>query len=69
MEYGLPAVLLYVWIFLTGDRTRLQGALVVPSIVLLLLAGGYQEFAPVLIPILLLICVARLQPSAAGAAP
>jgi O-antigen ligase len=64
LEYGLPAVVLYVAIFLTAQRTKLQGALVVPCLVLVLLAGGYQEFAPVLFPILLLLCVARLRPSA-----
>jgi hypothetical protein len=66
LEYGLPAVIVYVSIFLTAQRTRLQSALVVPSIVLVLLAGGYQEFAPVLFPILLLICIARLTPHETG---
>jgi hypothetical protein len=63
LEYGLPAVVLYVALFLTAERTRLQSALVVPAIVLLLLTGGYQEFAPILFPISLLICVARLRPA------
>jgi len=64
LEYGMPAVVLYVAIFLSAQRTKLQGALVVPCLVLVLLAGGYQEFAPVLFPILLLICIARLRPAA-----
>jgi len=64
LEYGVPAVVLYVAIFLSAQRTKLQGALVVPCLVLVLLAGGYQEFAPVLFPILLLICIARLRPAA-----
>jgi hypothetical protein len=67
LEYGLPAVILYGMLFLVGDRTRLQSALVLPSLVLVLFAGGYQEFAPVLFPILLLICIARLRPSAPAA--
>jgi hypothetical protein len=63
LEFGLPAVLLHFSLFLTAGRTRLQSALLVPSLVLVLIAGGYQEFAPVLFPIFLLICIARLRPS------
>jgi hypothetical protein len=64
LEYGMPAVLLYLALFLNAQRTRLQGALVFPCLVLLLIAGGYQEFAPVLFPVMLLICIARLRPAA-----
>jgi hypothetical protein len=67
LEFGLPAVLLYMSLFFTATRTRLQGALLVPSVVLVVFAGGYQEFAPVLFPIFLLVCVARLRPSGAFA--
>jgi hypothetical protein len=63
LEYGLPALLLYVAIFLTGERTRIQAVMVPPAIVLVMLTGGYQEFAPVLFPVLLLIAVARLRPA------
>jgi hypothetical protein len=62
IEYGFPALLTYVFLFILGRRTVLQGALLVPGIVLLLFAGGYQQFPPVLFPILLIISVAQLRP-------
>lgn len=62
-EYGVPALLVYVLLFLLGHRTHIQRALTAPALVLLLLTGGYQQFPPILFFILLLLCVARLAPA------
>lgn len=64
LEYGLPALVAYLSLFLLNERTRAQRALVVPGMVLFLFAGGYQQFPPILFLILLLLCVARLRPAA-----
>jgi hypothetical protein len=61
VEYGIPGLLLYLTLIFTAERTRLQKAIMLPCTVLLLFTGGYQEFAPVLFPVFLLICVARLK--------
>lgn len=59
LEYGLPAFVLYLLFLLEGGgRSRTQKALLVPVLILLLLDGGYQQFAPVLFPAMLLIMVA-----------
>jgi hypothetical protein len=63
MEFGIPGLLLYFSLFIKAARTQLQSAMLVPALVLIIFAGGYQEFAPVLFPIFLLICVARLRPA------
>lgn len=63
-EYGLPALLAYVCLFLFGEKTHVQRALTAPALVLLLLTGGYQQFPPILFFIGLLLCVARLTPAA-----
>lgn len=60
LEYGLPAFILYLSFLLAGGaRSRTQKALLVPVLILLLLDGGYQQFAPVLFPAMLLIMVAN----------
>lgn len=64
LEYGVPALICYVSLLVIADRTPLQRALVVPCIVLLLFTGSYSQFPPILFFMLLLISVARLQPSA-----
>lgn len=64
LEYGFPALIAYVLLFVLGRRTIVQRALVVPCVVLFFLGGGYQQFPPILFLVLLLICVARLRPSA-----
>lgn len=69
MEYGLPALVAYVSLYIVGQRTRTQGALVVPALLLIFITGGYQQFPPVLFPVLLLIGVARLRPDLDVAAP
>jgi len=63
LEYGLPALIAYLSLFLLNRRTPTQAALVFPAMVLFLFAGGYQQFPPVLFLILLILCVARLTPS------
>ncbi len=64
VEYGLPALLTYVALFFRAERTRNQAALVVPVLVLFFFTGGYQQFPPVLFPVLLVILVARLRAGA-----
>jgi len=61
LEYGLPLLILYVSLFAAAARTRMQGALFVPAMALFLFTGGYQQFPPVLFPVLLIVCVARLR--------
>jgi len=63
LEYGVPALVAYVLLFVVGRRTALQSALVLPAIVLFLFTGGYQQFPPMIFMVLLLISIARLTPS------
>ena len=63
LEYGLPCFMLYVWFLVTGRKTSTQISLVAPILVLLLLAGGYQQFPPVLFPAMLLMMTADLVPA------
>jgi len=60
IEYGFPVLILYVSLFLTGRRTPRQSVLVPPVLVLLMLAGGYQQFGPVVYLMALLICTVSL---------
>lgn len=66
LDYGLPALIAYLLLFVLGRKSPIQGALVLPGLVLFLFTGGYQQFPPVLFPVLLLLCVARLRPSSAS---
>ncbi len=70
LEFGLPLLLAYLALFWRNSRTALQGALFVPCMLLFLFTGGYQQFPPVLFPVLLLLATARLAPTPppAGAA-
>ncbi len=63
LEFGLPLLLAYLALFAVARRTPAQGALFVPCMLLFLFTGGYQQFPPVLFPILLLVAVARLHPA------
>jgi hypothetical protein len=63
LEYGLPALIAYLALFLTHRHSPVQRALVFPGMVMFLFAGGYQQFPPVLFLILLLLCMARLTPT------
>ena len=62
LEYGIPALAAYLALYLVARRTPAQGALLPAIIALVLAAGGYQEFPPVLFPMLLLSSIARLAP-------
>lgn len=64
LEYGVPALVTYVALLAVGRKTATQRAILVPGLVLLLFAGGYQQFAPVLFPVLLVMTVANLRPDA-----
>ncbi len=67
LELGFPALAAYVLVLLGGRKSGLQASLVVPCAVLLFLTGSYQQFAPMVFPVLLLIGVARLDPAAPAA--
>lgn len=62
IEYGVPAMLVYVSLFVIARRTKRQAALVLPVLALMMFTGGYQQFPPVLFPALMLVSVARLRP-------
>ena len=68
IDYGLPALAVYVALLAAGRKTVTQRAVVLPGLVLLLFAGGYQQFAPALFPVLLVMSVANLRPET-GPAP
>ena len=61
LEYGFPALICYVLLFLVGQRSKLQSVLVVPGFVLLMFTGAYQQFAPVVYFVVLICSVARLR--------
>jgi hypothetical protein len=62
VEFGLPALLAYLVLFTWARRTAVQGALLVPVMVLFLFTGGYQQFPPIVFIVLLLSVTARLRP-------
>jgi len=61
LEYGLPALVLYLGLFWRGQRGVLQGALFAPLMLLFLFTGGYQQFPPLLFLVLLFVSIARLR--------
>ena len=67
LDYGLPALAIYVALFAAGRKTITQRAVVLPGLVLLLFTGGYQQFAPALFPVLLVMSVANLRSDGAPA--
>ncbi len=67
LEYGLPFLLAYLALFWRAERAALQGALFVPLMLLFLFTGGYQQFPPVLFPVLLVLAIARLRQTASAA--
>ncbi len=69
VEYGFPALVAYIAVLAAGRKSPVQRALVAPGLVLLMFTGGYQQFAPMLFPVLLLMSVARLTPREEMAAP
>jgi hypothetical protein len=71
LDYGFPVLLAYVLVFMRGRRTPVQAGLLVPAMVLFFIAGGYQEFPPVIFLVLMLATVPRLttEPDAVRAVP
>ncbi len=63
IEYGVPAFLAYLALYLVATRTPRQSLLLPALLVLVLFAGGYQQFPAVLFPALLLVAVAKLRPA------
>ena len=63
LEYGMPLLVLYLGLFFVGERGVLQGALLAPLMFQYLLTGGYQQFPPILFPVLLFCSIARLEPA------
>ena len=61
IEYGILGFTLYLALILSAQRTSRQKALLIPMLVLLLLTGQYQQFSPIVFPVLLIITVARLR--------
>lgn len=61
LEYGIGGFIFYLLLLLDAKRTATQWLLTGPLLVLLMFAGGYQEFSPVLFPVLMIGSVALLQ--------
>jgi hypothetical protein len=61
LEYGIFGLLFYIALLVKAERTRRQSAMLLPLLVMLLFAGGYQVFSPVLFSVLLMMTVAKLQ--------
>jgi hypothetical protein len=64
VEYGIIGLALYFTLLVTAERTRRQRALLAPVLTLLMLAGNWCQFSPVLFPMLLMITTARLDEEA-----
>ena len=62
LEYGFPALVAYVLLFVLGAKSMVQGAIIVPVLVMAFVTGAYQQFPPVLFMVLLLVSVAHLRP-------
>ena len=67
LEYGILGLGFYLLLLLTATRTARQRRLIVPLFVLLMFTGGYQQFSPILFPVLLLLDVAFLRADETGA--
>ena len=67
LEYGVPALFLYVMMILTAARSHTQRILTLPCMILLFFCGSYEQQGAILFPIYLLICVAKLRPASANA--
>ena len=61
MEYGIFGLSMYLGVILVARRSARQSALLVPLMVLLMFTGGYQEFPPILLSVLLIATVALLR--------
>jgi hypothetical protein len=67
LEYGFPALVAYVALFVLGAKSIVQRAILVPVLVMCFVTGAYQQFPPVLFMVLLLVSVARLRTDPAPA--
>jgi len=63
LEFGLPAFIAYLLLFVVNHHTPRQRAIIFPAIVMVLITGSYAQFPPVLFLLALIICVARLRPA------
>ena len=54
IEYGVFGLFFYLGLLVRGGRTSRQTLLVLPCLVLLLVAGGYHQFSPILFLVVLL---------------
>lgn len=61
VEYGIPALVTYVALFILGRKTPVQSALLLPAIILFFFTGGYQQFPPIIFIVLLLTSVGNLR--------
>jgi hypothetical protein len=62
LEYGIFGLLMYVALLLCNRRTSRQTSMLPPILVLLLFAGAYEHFPPILFPVLLVVTVCNLKP-------
>ncbi len=65
IEYGVFGLFFYMALLIRGHRTHKQTLLLVPCLVLLLVAGGYHQFSPILFLVILLCDTAYLTPDTA----
>ena len=68
LDYGFPALLAYVLLFVLGRKSPVQGAILVPAAVMFFITGSYTQFPPMLFLVLLLTSVARLRTDQAAPA-
>ena len=66
LEYGTPALIAYTLLFVGGRKSPIQRRILVPVLVIIFIAGAYQQFPPMLFLLLLLVSVARLEPRFSG---
>ena len=63
IEFGLPVMITYIVLLNAGAKTRAQGILLVPGMVMILFTGSYAQTPPLLYPIFLILCIATLKPA------
>ena len=61
VEFGSPVMLTYVVLLAAGRKTRVQGILLVPGLIMVLLMGNYAQTPPVLYPVVLIVSIATLE--------
>lgn len=63
IEFGLPVMITYIVLLNAGAKTRAQGILLVPGMVMILFTGSYAQTPPLLYPIFLILSIATLKSS------